>query len=404
MISAVSRFQTVKRGRAQGNLAEEEVLSLKTVASVILVILFSGCTSARSPARNGCGWRVTRLDIEVLVRNDQPSMRIRGTLRVHLDCDRSFGPSLRINEAGSGIRWLSLKAPGAVRIDLNDQSGSATLAHVRYKQAFTKGHELELGFELETTKRSSQLVVREDVALASWVHAWYPHAAQLDNAFTAHTMSAPGKTTFRLPAGWIALSDGKLVSRDAGEHETVEVWEQGERSVARSFTAGPFRAAKRVLDGRTIRIYLRNEYAIGVDRLADLLVKTMAAQVARLGEFPFESYGVVEVPNNVATWHAASQQTFIMAKSDAFKFTHGNVAIWAHEMGHAWWGNTVIACEPGSMMAGEALAQLGVVMTLQALEGREATGNFLDEVFFRGFPTAGLAARTVTFTGLILNR
>jgi len=359
-------FTTVLRGLA--------ILQWVAVATAVSAFLFSGC----SPSWKGLGWTVTRLDLEVRVSNEEPSMTIGGTLQVRLDADRSFGPSFCINSMGSGIRWLSLKAPGAIKVDLNDQYGSVTLAHTRFKQAFAKGDELELHFDLEMTKGSNQLIAREDIALASWIHAWYPHATQPGYKFTSHTMSVPGTTTFRLPAGWIALSDGKLVSRDVGAEKTVEVWEQGARPVARSFTAGPFRAAERVIEDRKIRIYLRNKYPIGVERLADLLMQTMAAQEARLGEFPFENYGVVEVPNNIAGWGAASQQTFIMAKSDSFKYEHGNVPLWAHEMCHAWWGNTVGTHGPGSKMAGEALAQFGVLIALGALEGREAVVKFLE--------------------------
>ena len=67
-----------------------------------------------------------------------------------------------------------------------------------------------------------------------------------------------------------------------------------------------------------------------------------------------------------------------MAKSDAFEYEHGNVPLWAHEMCHAWWGNTVGTQGPGSKMAGEALAQFGVLTALEAMEGREAVVEFLE--------------------------
>jgi len=348
------------------------------VAVFACAVLAGGDVFAGSPSEDGIGWTVTRLDLEVRVYNDEPSMTMGGTLQVRLDHDRSFGPSFRINSLQSGVRWISLEAPGKNKVELNDRSGTASLAHARFKRPFAKGDELELTFELEMKKGASQLMARRDIAMASWVHAWYPHTKQRGNTYTAGTMSVPGTTTFRLPAGWIALSDGKLVRRSAGERETVEVWELGRNPVARSFAAGPFRAAEREIEGRTIRIYLSDVHPIGVDRLADLLMQTMAAQEARLGEFPFDSYGVVEVPNDIKDWAAASMQTFIMAKSAAFEFEHGNVPLWAHEMCHAWWGNTVDTRGPGSKMAGEALAQVGVLIALEAMEGRDAVVEFLE--------------------------
>ena len=345
-------------------------------AALACALLAGGCAVAAP--RDGTGWTITRLDLEVEVGKDEPSMAIAGTLRARLDAARSFGPSFRVDSQGSGLRWLALEAPGARDAELNDRSGGATLAHLRFAEAFGRGDEVEVRFELDVATWASQLVARRDVALASWIHAWYPHARQPGNEFTARTMSLPGTTTFRLPAGWIAISDGELVRRDAGEGETVEVWDLGEKPVARSFAAGPYRAAQREIGGRMARIYLLEDHPITADRLADLLKRTMAAQEARLGEFPFAGYGVAEVPDDIDVWAAASQQTFIMADSSNFAFEHGNVPLWAHEMGHAWWGNTVGTRGPGSKMAGEALAQLGVLIALEALEGREAMVEFLE--------------------------
>jgi hypothetical protein len=347
-------------------------------AAVACAVLAAGCGVAVAASQDGTGWTVTRLDLEVRVSQEEPAMSVGGTLRARLDAGRSFGPSFRVNANDSGIRWLSLEAPGAKKADLNDQGVGGTLAHVRFEEAFVTGDELEVSFELEMETGASQLMAREDIALASWIHAWYPNARQDGKRLTARTMSVPGTTTFHLPAGWIAISDGKLIRREVGEQEAVEVWELGANAVARSFAAGPFRAAERQIDNRQIRIYLLEEHPITADRLADLLMRTMAAQEARLGEFPFDGYGVVEVPNDIEGWGAASQQTFIMAKSNTFEFEHGNVPLWAHEMGHAWWGNTVGTRGPGSKMAGEALAQVGVLIALEALEGREAVVEFLE--------------------------
>jgi hypothetical protein len=217
--------------------------------------------------------------------------------------------------------------------------------------------------------------------LASWVDGWYPSvkpAGDLDKSFSAKQMSVPGTTTLNLPGDWIAISDGELVRREQSGERTIEVWDMGNTPVARGFAAGRYQAAERAVNGRMIRIYLREDHAVGVDQLAELIGRAMAAQEARLGPFPFPSYGVVEVPNDIKGWGAASQQTFIMAKGLSFGFEHGNLPLWAHEMCHGWWGNTVGTRGPGSKMAGEALAQLGVLIALEAIEGRDAMIDFLE--------------------------
>ena len=61
------------------NLRGPAILQRAAVAAVACVILAVGCTFAGSPATDGIGWTVTRLDLEVRVTNDAPSMAMGGT-------------------------------------------------------------------------------------------------------------------------------------------------------------------------------------------------------------------------------------------------------------------------------------------------------------------------------------
>ena len=112
-----------------------------TILSVAVAsaILAGGCAPAGAELRDGTGWTVTRLDLEVRLGNEEPSMTIQGTLEARLDAGRSSGPSFSLNAQGSGVRWLSLAGPGGGQVELNEQSGSATLAHLRYAEAFAEG-------------------------------------------------------------------------------------------------------------------------------------------------------------------------------------------------------------------------------------------------------------------------
>jgi hypothetical protein len=110
-----TRFTTTLRGPA--------ILQWVAIAALASAALASGCAFAGSPSTDGTGWAVTRLDLEVRVNNGEPSMTMGGTLQVRLDADPSFGPSFRINSMKSGVRWLSLEAPGKNKVELNDRSG-----------------------------------------------------------------------------------------------------------------------------------------------------------------------------------------------------------------------------------------------------------------------------------------
>jgi hypothetical protein len=332
----------------------------------------------------GAGWTMTRLDLDVRLERDKPSLFVHGTMTLRLDLETSPGPTLWLNTVAPGMQWSSLSGEKVARVDYGTAerlSDCTQFAAVRLQSEAREGQEILLEFTLEKVGDSGQLVTRPDIALASWIEAWYPVALigpENADPFSAKWISIPGTTSFDLPGDWIAMTDGRLLHRERRGDRAIEAWDLGNTPVARSFAAGPFTSSERTLDGRSIRILLSHDHVMSADDLAELIAASMAAQEARLGPFPFAGYGVVEVPDGLQGWGAASQQTFIMAKSENFDYEHGNLPLFAHEMGHGWWGNTVGTKGPGSKMAGEALAQFGVLISLEALEGTEAMVKFLE--------------------------
>jgi hypothetical protein len=332
----------------------------------------------------GTGWTMTRLDLEVKIEKAEPSLVVQGMMTLRLDQEISEGPTLWLNMRESAMKWIHLRGEEVARVEFgtpDDSSEKIRYAAVELQNQAVRGEVVVLEFMIEKVADSWQLVTRPDVALASWVDAWYPVAlveGELEGLFSASGISIPGTTTLDLPGDWIGIADGRLVRREQRGDRTVEVWDLTDTPVARSFAAGAYASAERTVDDRTIQIYLNDEHILGADGLAELLAQSMAAQEARLGPFPFTGYGVVEVPDDIADWGAASQQTFIMAKGENFEHEHGNLPLWAHEMCHGWWGNMVGSKGPGQKMAGEALAQFGVLIALEALEGTDAMIEFLE--------------------------
>jgi hypothetical protein len=328
---------------------------------------------------SGLGWTMQQLDMRVRVEKDDPGFTVEGTIALRLDRDFSYGPTLWINRTSPAMQWTSVDGTEIASVDINvttEQSSPGLKANIRLHQPAVRDDEITLQFSLETVGEAWQLYTRKEIALTSWIDAWYPVVEA--SYFTANLISIPGTTTLDLPGDWIAISDGQLLSRDEQNGRTIEVWDMADRPVARSFAAGAFHAAEYNVNGRMIRIYLIEEYEFGADALAQLVAASLEAQEVCLGPFPFAGYGVVEVPGNSGIdWGAASQQTFIMALSTFFEHEHGNLPLWAHEMCHGWWGNTVGCTGPGFRMAGEALAQFGVLIALDALEDRQATIEFM---------------------------
>ncbi len=371
------------------------------VASSTPALLGVGATSA-GQSTNGAGWTVTRIDLDVYVRPDEQRLQCDGAVHLRLDhLEHSNGPTLYLNfkltDAGDpALGFTDVECDGA-EVDIGQLTNATTdRAFVRFEQPKSRGDEIEVRFSTASAGRASHLIVHEQMAIASWVTGWLPFAKEIPTAaalsFNAGVAQAPGRTRLHLPPTWIGILDGTLVERRQTDSETVEIWETPE-GVARGFAAGPYTVVVERANGREVRVYMLSvDKPLDPQRLARLIADTMAAQEARLGPFPFPSYAVVERPELLPaqTWYASSQQTFIIAASRAFDYDHGNLPLWGHEMSHGWWGNTVGPRGPGSKWCGESLAQLGALIAIESLEGRDALHEFLG--YSRSGSSAGHSA------------
>ena len=357
--------------------------------SVVLCALVGGGLGAPCAGQSpGAGWTVTRIDVDVHVGLDERRLEYEGVVRARLDhLEHSSGPTLHLNvrRTGAGdpaLRFTGVECDGA-EVELARPGNSATSrAHVRFPQRKGRGDEVEVRFSAVSDGQASHVIVDEQIAIACWTTAWLPFAQTNSTAairFDAAVARAPGCTRLHLPAGWVGIVDGELRERRQTSSGAVEVWETPE-GVARGFAAGPYEVVTERVNDLDVRVYMLSEDTpLDPKRLARLIADAMAAQEERLGRFPFASYAVVERPSMLPaqTWYASSQQTFILADSRAFDYDHGNLPLWAHEMSHGWWGNTVASSGPGSKWCGESLAQLGALIAIESLEGPAALREFL---------------------------
>lgn len=374
-------------------------MAVAVAVCFIVVSSAFGQGDAAAPERMGVGWVMTHLDKVVDIDPDEERITVTGTLTLKLDSlDESYGPTMIINYNSPLLMWDRCEVQPPATVELNqtrEEFESARLAIIQFDEPAKRGDEITITFEFHTVENGSQLGIRSDYAMASWVEAWTPVALpRVDRGerFRAGLIIAPGTTTLRMPADWVGLTDGVLTSRELIDGRNVETWNVTGVNAARSFVAGPFTIAEQEADGRGVLVYRLTESGMSADALAERMAEVIRALEAKLGPFPAPSYGIVEAPNDLTdAWYAASQQTFILAKASAFDYEHGNTPLWAHESCHAWWGNLIGTNGKGSLMAGEALAQLGVLIALEATEGPEAMREFLE--FSRsGYSSAQCAA------------
>jgi hypothetical protein len=343
----------------------------RRVVLCVAALLGSGAAEAGGQG-SGAGdpeWRYRRLDLEVTVVAGARQLEVRGSGVVELGDAPASELRLFVNTRAAAMRIDRLDASRGAEVELT-AGGHQQLARLSFATPLLPGDSVAIDFLLRLDAPSSQLLVTDSVALASWVEAWYPVPVSGGRPRWA----APGTTRFRLPEGWRAVSNGTLQRVPDGS-VGVESWHSPE-AVNRSFAAGPYRVARSTVGGRDIAVYLLRADTASARRQAETLARAIGAMERVWGDYPYGGYAIAEVPPAAVTWAASSEQGFIMATSNQFG-AHGNLPLFAHEAAHAWWGNRITGGGVGSLLVTESLAQYGAVVAIEALEGVEAANEFL---------------------------
>lgn len=322
----------------------------------LLALAVSAPAWGQTPA-----WETIRLDLDVRIHPDEARLEGETVLRLRpLD-----SPASRLEiEVGEAMVIGAVESTGETGISV-ERDSSAMRAILSFDPPVAEGEELEVRVSFASAGRGSQMVVDRVAAFASWARTWYPIAGDY---------SAPGTTRISMPAEWRAVASGGLMDRSVEGDRAVETW-TSDRPLARSFAAAPYAVGSRTVGERTVAVYLL-AHRDRSDEFATALTNVMSALEARFGPYPYPGYALAEVPAELAEWTGSSEQGFFMARADALDGPL-NLPLLAHELSHGWWGNWVRAVDPGALMTGEALAQYGAVLTIEALEGPEAATEFL---------------------------
>lgn len=347
------------------------------LAALSVSLLLPHATRSAEGDETGSGWSLTRADLDLRVDPDSETLHARARLTVRLEDATSDRLTLGMNSRNPIMEFVDVGATGA-EVKLNERHPdreSARLAAIRFDRKRVRGDEVVLTVEWQSSGSSFQFAVTPEMALASWVEAWYPIPLnEGDNALEQRR--APGETRVELPPGWRAVSNGRLVDSESSPTGVVDTWEI-DTPVARSFVAAPYRLGAHSVDSREFRVYLLSAEPSRAETQARTLAGAITAMERHWGPYPYSTFSIAEVPEDAFEWYAAAEQGFIVAATSAFEVAGGNTPLFAHEAAHGWWGNLVTTEGLGSLVVSESLAQYGAVLAIEALEGTEAAADFL---------------------------
>ncbi len=356
--------------------------------SLVLFALFLGqygCTSSSisgsSPLNDGVGWRTIHLDLKVDISMDRAPLVIAEILLRLDDSIQSHGPSLMLNSLGGTSTFRDFQVPGhEVTRNVRDEDGAPTLyAHIRRDATYERGDTLRLSIPIVLEENRSLLHYwSRDFVLVSWVNVWYPAPVDPSSGPSWQTMKAPGSTTFEVPKDWTVVSSGtENSSQMVGERKRVLYSNDG--SVARSFAAGPFRSVHYDLpSGDTLDVVGTRNIA-GQQVRVEAFLSSIRLLEELFGAAPYKYHSIVEVPYDVPGFYGASEQNFILLKTQAFDDPLNSLPVLAHEAAHAWWAIAVgVELEgQGTLFMTESMAQYSAVLAIEKVHGAKAAKDFM---------------------------
>ncbi len=326
----------------------------------LLLFWGSGCSSARAAEER---WDVVRLDLDVELCPYHGNLFGQGTAKLRLVRGPSHGPTLTLSDVSRFAKCTADNGEaGEVRM-------TAQRAEVRFPQPLRVGTEVYVSFEFRSGGDSCPVVVTPQCAYARCHGDWYPQPL-------GGSVVAPGTTRLNVPEDWRTLANGSLADSRVEEGRRIETW-KSEVPAARSFVAGPYSVRRFSDKGSTVVTYFLGEDSGKATTYGEGLQQVLSVLEARFGPYPYETCTLVEIPNDVAAWKGAAENGLIFVGSSELRSEGFNTALIAHEVAHQWWGNFVGSRNPAALMVDEALAQFGVVLALDALEGEQAATEFL---------------------------
>jgi len=196
---------------------------------------------------------------------------------------------------------------------------------------------------------------------------WYPQIAFKNRDV--------GTLSFFVPTGEMVISNGILQSTPEQITKGEYVFSATE-PVKFGFATGPYTVYRKPGSPPFSLYLLRQRVQTQTDAIFTGCARVQKFLSGVFGQFPHKEFKFVEVDFSPSIITGLGEFGFILA--DDSKIEDFDLAYWAHEFGHQWWGDLITSAPNtgGQMMMTEGMAQFGALLAVENIEGTAAAEQF----------------------------
>lgn len=340
----------------------------------LLVLMLSmltpmfGSSAVYRSSRQAPASQTSQYDLSIRVLPEEQRIEVTGTWRLMASPVRrdqiEFYLSPKMTELK--VRLLEPKASAPLNLQSNHEEGGDTKWIFKPALPIPAGQSVLLQFSYRSDgKPAPQFNISPAGSFAGGGgELWYPQAAYKNRE--------SGMLRFILPAGEKVISTGVLESTPEQTARGEYVFRVNEPSKF-GFASGRYTIIRRA--GKVpFNLYLLRPRR-QAQAILDGSARALNFLTSLYGSFPYGEFSLIEV-NFPTVVTGTSEFGFILA--DDSKLDEFDLAYWAHEMGHQWWGNLVRSASgtTGQMMLSEGVTQFGALQAVESVEGQAAAEQF----------------------------
>jgi len=332
-------------------------------------------------AKSGTDWTVRDVlplqtirpdftEIDVAVNVDDGMLRGKASIRftvlqpgtdtLLVALNRGLSVTSLTDEAGNDLPYS--RVADQIRIQQPERfirKGMTDAVKIRYTGGL---------FNESSEKGYSQVHIGPEGSFASWVTNWYPN---LDCGIS----KSIGRVTIRVPEGLDVVCNGKK-ARTTGLDGSSRFIFDITSPLDYTFAAAPYTCRETTVDGVQVGAYFLSDRPGKADLDLEKSAELIDFLKELYGGYPFDSYYIVEIPSAVTgNLGGSSEQGMNLFPDKMLPDGYFNLPLFAHEIGHSWWGNLVNGS--GTPFTDEGLAQLTAILAVEHFHGTDAMRRFL---------------------------